>query len=247
MSVPPFRILRRVPALLGLALVLLLPRPAAALATAPWDAVLQAHANRGGVDYAALKADADAMAQLDQFLASVAAMPESEGLASWLNAYNASVVKAVVDRYPLGSVRDVPGFFDRVTHRIAGQERTLDAVENQVIRPRFQDARVHFALNCGARSCPALASRAFRAGNLDRTLDGLVRRALRSPLHLRVVDGTLEMSRLFEWFAADFTRGGDTVVAWARRYDARNLLGGIPDDATPRFRRYDWRLNDRPR
>lgn len=227
--------------------LLAMPRPAAALETAPWDAVLRAHANRGGVDYAALKADEEAMAQLDRFLASVAVMPASEGLASWINAYNATVVKAVVERYPLASVRDVPGFFDRVTHRIAGQERTLDAVENAVIRPRFHDARVHFALNCGARSCPALAPRALRAGTLDRTLDGLVRRALRSPLHLRVVDGAPQMSRLFEWFASDFTANGDTVLAWARRFDARGVLEGIPDDATPSYRRYDWRLNDRPR
>ena len=247
MSVTAAHIARLVPALLLGALIVGHPRPAAALDTAPWDAVLRAHANRGGVDYAALKADAEAMGQLDRFLAGVATLPASAGLADWLNAYNATVVKAVVERYPLASVRDVPGCFDRVTHRIAGQERTLDAVENEIIRPRFEDARVHFALNCGARSCPALAPRAFRAGSLDRTLDGLVRRALRSPLHLRVVDGTPELSKLFEWFAADFTRGGETAVAWARRFDARGVLEGIADDATPRFRRYDWRLNDRPR
>ncbi|MEM1414366.1 MAG: DUF547 domain-containing protein [Myxococcota bacterium] len=223
------------------------PRPAAALDVAPWDAVLQAHGHRGGVDYGALKADEEAMANLDRFLASVATMSESEGLASWLNAYNATVVKAVVDRYPMRSVMDTPGFFDRVPHRIAGRMRTLDAVENQLIRPRFQDARVHFALNCAAFSCPALSSRAFRAGSLDRTLDRLAARAVRSNMHVRVSEGRVQVSKIFEWFAEDFTRGGQTVLGWIRSHDDGGRLADVPADAELSYRRYDWRLNDRPR
>ncbi len=221
--------------------------PARALDASPWDEVLQAHAQRGGVDYEGLKADAEAMAKLDRFLASVAAMPESENLAAWLNAYNAIVVKSVVSRYPIDSVRSVPGFFDRETHRVAGAQRTLDSIENEIIRPRFRDARIHAALNCGARSCPALYPRAFQQGSLNRVLDRLAQAMVRSNQHVRITeDGGLQLSELFFWFESDFTRdGGGTVRGWLDRYDATDRLDEVAEDAEASRLRYSWRLNDR--
>jgi hypothetical protein len=221
--------------------------PARALDVEPWDRVLRAHAHGGGMDYAALKADAAAMADLDAFLASVASMPESEPLYAWLDAYNAIVVKSIVLRYPLRSVRDVPGFFDRARHRVAGRERTLDEIENQIVRPRFRDARVHAALNCGARGCPALASRAFTAANVEAALDRLARAMVANDAHVRVREGRIELSEIFEWFKADFERDAGSVRAWLARYDARGKLANLPPDARLATRPYDWRLNDFPR
>jgi hypothetical protein len=222
--------------------------PAHAIDTDAWDRVLQRHANRGGMDYAALKADAQSMTDLNAAYTSVGSMPESAPLADWLNAYNIVVVKAIVDRYPIRSVRDVGGFFDRVQHRVGGRQRTLDAVENQVIRVRFPVARVHAALNCGAASCPALHGRAFRAASLNATLDRLARAFVASNNHVRVNNGRIEASMLFQWFAADFQRdGGGSVIGWMRRYDQRGRLAGLPDNVTITHRNYSWALNHRPR
>jgi hypothetical protein len=222
--------------------------PARAIDTDAWDRVLQRHANRGGMDYGALKADAQSMTDLNAAYASLGSMPVSAPLVDWLNAYNIVVVKAIVDRYPLRTVRDVPGFFDRVTHRVGGQARTLDAVENQVIRVRFPDARVHAALNCGAASCPALYGRAFRAGSLEATLDRLARSFVASNNHVRINNGRIEASMLFNWFRTDFERdGGGSVIGWMRRYDQRNRLAGLPDTVTITHRNYSWALNDRVR
>jgi len=232
---------RMAPLLAALSLALL-PRSASALDAGPWDEVLQAHARRGGMDYAALKADDAAMAKLDAFLADVARMPASAGLADWLNAYNAVVVKAVVEAYPLRSVRDVDGFFDSNRHRVAGAQRTLDDIENRIIRPRFEDARVHFALNCAAKSCPALHGRAFRPGSLDRTLDRLVRRALSSRRHVRIADGELKVSEIFHWFSGDFERDGGSIRGWIASKGGD--LSSVPEDAEVGRIRYDWRLND---
>ena len=240
-SMPSIRPLGRL-LTLALALALLAPGSAKALDSDPWDEVLQAHARRGGVDYAALKADAAAMAKLDRFLASVATMPESSGLADWLNAYNAIVVKSVVEAYPLRSVRDVDGFFDGRRHRVAGTQRTLDDIENRIIRPRFRDARVHFALNCAAKSCPALHGRAFRQGALDRTLDRLVARSLASRRHVRVADRELQVSEIFHWFHEDFERDGGSIRGWLERKGVD--LSGVPASAQIGRIRYDWRLND---
>jgi len=224
------------------ALALLAPGNASALDSGPWDEVLQAHARRGGVDYAALKADAEAMAKLDRFLASVATMPESAGLADWLNAYNAIVVKSVVEAYPLRTVRDVDGFFDAKRHRVAGAQRTLDDIENRIVRPRFRDARVHFALNCAAKSCPALHGRAFRQGSLDRTLDRLVTRAVANRRHVRVADGELKVSEIFHWFHEDFERDGGSIRGWLESKGVD--LSGVPASAEVGRITYDWRLND---
>lgn len=198
------------------------------------------------MDYAALKADAAAMRDLDAFLAGVATMPESEGLATWLDAYNATVVKSVVDRYPLRGVRDVPGFFDHVPHRLAGAVRTLDATET-LIRTRFHDARVHAALNCGARSCPALASRAFTRGNVEASLDRLAHAMVANEMHVHVTrDGRLGLSEIFTWYDADFTRDAGSVVQWLRRYDAHHKLAPLRSPIVRSSLRYDWRLNDFP-
>ena len=222
--------------------------PAQAIDTDAWDRVLQRHANRGGMDYAALKADAAAMSDLNAAYTSLGAMPDSAPLADWLNAYNIVVVKSIVDRYPLRSVRGVNGFFDSVRHRVAGQQRTLDAIENQVIRVRFRDARVHAALNCGAASCPPLAGRAFRPGSLNATLDRLARAFVGSNNHVRINNGRIEASMLFEWFRADFERdGGGSVLGWMRRYDQAGRLASLPATTQITHRNYSWSLNDRPR
>lgn len=218
-----------------------------ALDAAPWDRVAQRFAKPGGFDYAGLKADPVAMADLAAFVTAVGSMPESEPLSSWLNAYNAIVVKAVVDRYPLRSVRDVPGFFDRIRYRVAGQDRTLDAIENQIIRPRFRDARVHVALNCGARSCPPIFNRAFREASLSQTLDQIARRIVASDNHVRFRSGRLEVSSIFVWFRDDFARDAGSVLGWIRRYDQTGRFAAVPAGAAQTERPYDWRLNDASR
>jgi len=210
------------------------PTAASALDASPWERVLTAHAKADGFDYAGLAADEARMADLAAFVEVVGAMDDDEGLASWLNAYNAIVVHAVVTRHPLRSVRDVDGFFDSIRHRVAGRRRTLDDVENRVIRPRFRDARIHVALNCAARSCPALHRHAFVERTLDATLDRLARRAVASQRHVR---GT-RVSEIFFWFSADFERDAGSVAGWLRRFGAE-----IPEGASLERLRYDWRLN----
>jgi hypothetical protein len=232
----------RIATLLAALLLALSPGSASALDADPWDEVLQAHARRGGMDYAALKADDAAMAKLDAFLADVARMPESAGLADWLNAYNAIVVKSVLEVYPLRSVRSVDGFFDGKQHRVAGAMRTLDDIENRIVRPRFHDARVHFALNCAAKSCPALHGRAFRQRSLSRTLDRLVRRAVANRRHVRVADGELKVSEIFHWFSEDFERDGGSIRGWLESQGVD--LSAVPESAEVGRITYDWRLND---
>ncbi|MFC1525270.1 DUF547 domain-containing protein [Candidatus Latescibacterota bacterium] len=118
----------------------------------------------GRIDYAGLKAD---RLELDQYIDSLAAVSPvshparfptpAHALAYWINAYNAFVLRGVVDAYPVSSVKDISllnGFFRRLRFVAGGSEMTLDHIENDIIRPTYRDPRIHFVVNCGAVSCP---------------------------------------------------------------------------------------------
>jgi len=223
----------------------LLPLPVRALDGAAWERVLVTHARAGGFDYAGLARDPGARADLSAFLSEVASMPEDAPMSAWLNAYNALVVSSVVARWPLRSVRDVPGFFDGLRHRVAGRDRTLDEIEHGVLRARFRDARVHAALVCGARSCPPLFGHAFVEGELDRVLDELVRAWLAGDGALRITGGRVTVSPVFFWYRGDFEREAGSVVEWLRRrvperWSAASIEGGVSEGS------YDWALNAAP-
>ncbi len=223
-----------------------------------WARVLADFARDGGVDYAALQARPE---DLETYLASLAAArPESlepaEALAFWANAYNAVVLRHVLDRYPgIESVKAVDGFFDELTYPVAGADRTLDEIEG---RGRdLGDARIHFAVVCASTSCPDLMEEPFRGAEIDRQLERLTRGFLADPSKGMRYDGatdTLHLSSIFKWYAGDFT-GGSTVVAffarsgvadWVRARLPPEVAADIGDSFKVRYLDYDWGLNDRP-
>ena len=129
----------------------------------------------GDVDYARWQQNAPDLQRLESYLAAVSRYsPEStperfktkqDELAYWLYAYNAYVVKSILDRWPLASVTSVKapieivkglGFFYQLRFVFGGKEYSLYAVENDIIRASYRDARIHFVLNCGSESCPVL-------------------------------------------------------------------------------------------
>ena len=174
------------------------PAPAATAAPrsapdqAAFDRILRAHVKGGRVNYSAIKSrDGEA---LEAYLGAVATanlkgLKRGEKLAFYLNAYNALVIKSVLDRLPLRSVKTARGFFDGTSHKVAGRSVTLNDLENKIIRPLFKEPRVHFALVCAARSCPPLMARAFKAKTLNRDLDRLTRAFLGSPSGLVIGGG----------------------------------------------------------
>ena len=212
------------------------------LDSAPLNRILQKHLYDGRMDFAALKKDTAARKDLEVFLAAIASMPEGEPLASWINTYNALVIDAVVQRYPLASVTDVPDFFSKIMYKVAGKERSMDDVENGVIRPRFKDARIHVALNCGAVSCPKLPAVAFEQATLQQDLDALAREVVNDGHHIVLNDGKLEVSALFIWFKDDFIRDGGSLAGWFRKYADADPLKTIPDDVPLVEQPYDWKL-----
>ena len=98
---------------------------------------------------------------------SVAESDKANYQAFWINAYNLSVIKGVIDNYPIKSPLDIAGFFDKTKYNIAGKNITLNDIENKQLRAKFKDPRFHFVLVCGAVGCPPLIDEAYKPNILD--------------------------------------------------------------------------------
>ena len=232
--------------------------------------------NQGLVDYAALKENPRDMERYYLLLSTYspdshpALFPsEQSKLAYWINAYNAAAMKIVLTLYPISSVRDVKpplllfflpkksGFFvfQRVT--FGGKTTNLYYLENGVIRKRFSDPRVHFALNCAARGCPRLPRRPFTSVHLNEQLDHEARRFLAEDRNLRIdhQKKIIYMSSIFEWYENDFLgwyRGRfpqqeATILDYVSLYLTEEKRDEIRESAASyrvEFIPYDWGLND---
>jgi len=218
-----------------------LPLSASALETDPWGRVLARHVRNGRMDYAALVKDEASRRDLAVFQRGITKMAEDEPLAAWLNVYNALVVMAVVERYPVASVRDISGMFDGTRHRVAGMPRTLDDIERAVLRDRFKDSRIHAAICYGAISSPPLLNEPFRTDTLDATLTRLAQQLVADPRNVRIEGDRLAVSSLFFWFD-DFARDAETTVGWLKKHALGRLTAVAADVALIEIN-YNWLLN----
>jgi hypothetical protein len=153
-----------------------------------------------------------------------------------INAYNVLVIKSLVQRWPVASPMDVPGFFDGLKHQVMGRELTLDELERMLLA-EFPDARLHFALCCGARGCPPLAPYAFRGEELDAQLDARTAMAVSDPRWVEQDGDKLVLSEIFNWYAKDFAAQGGSI-AFINAYRDRPVVG-----SSIVFSTYDWKVN----
>lgn len=176
----------------------------------------------------------------------------NQRLAFWINAYNASVLGLVLDNYPLSSIQDIgllPGsaFRRRFVELpgLASGRLSLDDIEHDIIRPRFDEPLAHVALVCAARSCPPLLSQPYRAQLLHEQLEMQARRFLAHPERNRYspADDTLQLSRIFDWYREDFEKEAGSLLAWLRPRLPGATAEAVSQTTIIRFMNYDWRLN----
>lgn len=209
---------------------------------ARWDSLLQKHVSATGkVDYKGFKADKTALQAYCQYLSDNPVQDDwdrAERLAWWINAYNAFTVKLIVDNYPAKSIQNFDGgkTWDVKRIRLGGKKYSLDNIENDILRPQFKDPRIHFAINCAAKSCPPLWNRAYTAANLDSTLEARAKAFVNDPNYNTLSASKARVSRIFEWYAADF---GDI-----RQYLNKYATVRLKQSAVISFKEYDWGLNE---
>ena len=237
-----------------------------------YDELLDLNVRDGLVYYRALKGQ---RARLDAYISGLASAtidsaPREEQIAFWLNAYNALVLQTVIDHYPITqrtreyparSVRQVPGAFDRSTHRVAGRTLTLDQIE-QTILPGFQDPRVYLALGRGAVGSGRLRSEAYTGANLERQLTEIANECV-NRAQCAEVDRTanaVKLNAVFSWREKEFVAAydGKSAPIFATRSPIERAMLAFIDGrllTTERefleknefkveFIPFDWTLND---
>lgn len=220
------------------------------------DGLMAGGVREGLVDYGYFQ---EHRSELDAYLrevagADLASLDADHLMALLINAYNAYTIQSILDHWPVESIRDIDGVWDTTTHPVGGHQLTLDAMEHNLLRPFYQDPRIHFVVNCASASCAPLPTWAFAGEDLESQLEERTRAFLEDPQNVRVEDGELRVSKYFDWYGEDFTAEGwspraDTIPAFIARY-SRPEVGTFIQDAegTPklRFLDYDWSLNQAP-
>lgn len=210
-----------------------------------------------GMDYAGLKArDSAALRDLRNALGRVDAtrLTPKPQLAYWINLYNVSVVGVVVDHYPVESVLDVSSnrlirhdVFKRPWVSVPSGRISLNDIENEKIRAVFKDPRIHFAINCAAKSCPPIRSEAYVGARIDAQLDDQVRRFAAGPgvrVEKRGARIVVYTSEIMKWFRDDFEKWGGGEEAFLRRHLPREKAAQLAPSIALRYDDYDWTLND---
>lgn len=209
----------------------------------------------GAVDYQGLKKEEQ---KLDQYLALLSKTQPEElahdhQLAFYINAYNAYTIKLILKNFkngrPLKSIKKIGGLFTKPWSikfcKIGGKIFSLDNIEHDIIRPKFNDPRVHFAINCAAKSCPPLISKPYFGDTLDKQLDENSASFMNDPGNNYLKGNTLYVTKIFKWFAEDFNNDPIVFIQKYANSDLRNQLETKKEKIKIKYLDYDWSLNGR--
>ncbi len=217
-----------------------------------WNELLHKYVNEKGlVNYGGFIHDS---AKLDEFLHQLSEHAPDPGKwqvnerkAFWINAYNAFTVKLITLHYPVKSIKDI-GPRIQVTFvntpweikffSVGGEKMNLDEIEHKILRKKFDDPRIHFALVCAARSCPPLRNEAYTPEKLDEQLNDQGRKFLSDNFKNRIAPDKLQLSMYFKWYKGDFTKH-QSLIAFLNRFAPVK----INSNASISYINYDWDLN----
>jgi hypothetical protein len=215
-----------------------------------FDELLKTHVKNGVVSYSGFQTDRQKLDRYLKILESVQIknLSKNEEFAFYINAYNAWTIKLILSGYPgLKSIKDLGSVFKspwkKKICRLNGDVISLDDIEHNILRPKFKDPRVHFAINCASKGCPKLLSEAYRGDSLEHQLTFVTSRFVNDPHMNRMQGNTLVVSKIFKWFAEDF---GKDIPGFFLQYalpDLKKKLQKAGQKITIDYLDYDWSLN----
>lgn len=219
---------------------------------APFDGLLKKHVDaRGMVNYRGFLADSS---QLSTYCASISnTLPndqnwsKDEQLAYWINAYNAFTIQRVLRGLPVKSIRQLGGdktlintVWDQRFIRLGKEKYCLNDLEQRLIRKRFDEYRIHFALVCAAMSCPKLRREAYVGPRLNAQLEDQSKDFINDPAKNRLTPaGAPQVSEIFNFYPGDFKKNGNSIQATINKYATQK----ISPDAKLAYLPYNWALN----
>lgn len=207
------------------------------------NTLLSTYVKNGRVDYKALKKNPSSLNELVGLAENIKVSKADAKTyqAFWINGYNISVIKGIVDNYPIKSPLDKAGFFDKTKHNIGGKSITLNDIENKLLRGNFpKEARFHFVLVCAGLGCPPIINSAYMPNTLEAQLQKQTKIALNNNNFIRVKGKRVQLSQLFEWYKGDFTQGGISEIDYVNKYRKEKLAAGTKVG----YYTYDWTLNE---
>ncbi|MEQ9108657.1 MAG: DUF547 domain-containing protein [Limnobacter sp.] len=234
-----------------------------------WNELLQKHVKwlpdnkQSRVDYAGFQKDRETLKQVLGQWSAVSqtefnAFSKNQQMAFLINTYNGFTIELILTKYPkIKSIKEIGGVFSSPWKQefftLLEKKHHLDWIEHEQLRPRYNDPRVHAAVNCASIGCPALRNEAFTATRLNAQLNDGMRRFVADPSRNRVKNGELQISPIFKWFAEDFQKGHqgfkevkDVFARWAKDMsDSPEIVDKIASKSLPIvYSDYDWSLND---
>lgn len=217
------------------------------------DNLLKRYVSNGWVDYDRLKDEED---NLQRYLDQIAAInPQHYGrdelLALFINAYNATTLKLILEYFPgIQSIRDIPS--GKRWHgrrwKVAGELLSIDEIETNVLRTRFVEPRIHFAIVCASVGCPPLRSEAYRGTSVELQLEQQASSFNRSERNVKLEGNTLWVSSIYDWYAQEFEAVAGSVPEYVAPYageTVKNTINSRGKELRVRYLDYDWGLNHR--
>jgi hypothetical protein len=201
--------------------------------------------SKGMVNYAGLVKEKAALQSYLSMISKVNAskLSKNEATAYWINAYNASTLDQIVRNYPTTSILKIAGgkaFDNTLPYKFNGEALSLNDIEKKkLLGGSLFDARVHFAVNCAAVSCPTLINKIYTEDNVQAQLTANTKAALANPAFNKISASSASISKLFDWYKADFVKAEGSVVNFINKYAATNISSNTKID----YLEYNWDLN----
>ncbi|MET7029677.1 DUF547 domain-containing protein [Sediminicola luteus] len=206
-----------------------------------WDTLLKKYVDDvGNVDYKNFRKE---IGLLNSYLDQQTKNPVSEyetkesKLVYYINLYNAATVKLILDNYPLGSIKDLKGPWNRQVVTIRNKQLSLGDIEHNILR-KMDEPRIHFAINCASYSCPKLLNEAFTVEKLEDLLEKSARNFVNDPKRNVITKEKAMLSQIFKWYKKDFTNKV-SLTDYINQYSTIK----ITKETSIEFINYDWSLN----
>lgn len=205
------------------------------------------------VDYDGLSKSNPDMAALDRYIKFLSkkqpsTMNRPQQMAYWANLYNALTIQVVAQNYPVKSIREIKSGWRKGPWRrklviVEGRELTLDNIEHDIMRPSFKTPLVHYMVNCASIGCPNLKPTPWQAKTLDADLERAARAYINSPRGVRIENGHLTMSSIYNWFKKDFGNRDADIIAHVSTYMDEPMKESLRAFKKIDKYGYDWSIN----
>ena len=220
---------------------------------AVYNVLLQKYVDKNGlVNYNAFINDSVALNQYLTYLGNnVPNGYDNESLAYWINAYNAFTIKTILQHSKVSSIKDISPVaaipfvntvWDIKNITLAGKQTTLNTIEHKILRKKFNDPRIHFAINCASISCPILLNKAYEGATINEQLNMQAATFINDTTKNNLDANNPKVSSLFNWFGGDFKTKHQNKIDFINKYAFKKL----PANTKLGYMPYNWQLNKQP-